>query len=118
MPREGILIKKPIERLTDEQVRQIHDSSLGILTEPGLFCFNRRAAEVFQSHGAEVSAISGSDASSWTIKIPEKLVTDALASAPSTITLGSRNPDNALVMRVTRLVCITSPAPRRIPGWM
>jgi len=99
MPREGILIKKPIERITGEQVRQIHDSSLGILTEPGLFCFNRRAAEVFRNHGAEVSAVSGSDASSWTIKITEKLVTDALASAPSTITLGARNADNALVMK-------------------
>ena len=99
MPREGIIIKRPIERLTGEQVQQIHDSSLGILQDPGLLCFNRRAAEVFQNHGAEVSAVSGSDASSWTIKIPEKLVTDALTSAPSTITLGSRNPDNALVMK-------------------
>ncbi len=99
MPREGILIKNPIERLTDGQVEQIHDASLGILTDPGLLCFNQRGADVFRNHGAEVNAVSGSDDSSWTIKIPEKLVADALSNAPSAITLGARNPDNALVVK-------------------
>lgn len=99
MPREGILVKKPIERLTDEQVQQIHDASIGILQDPGLLCFNRRAAEVFRNHGAEVSTPSASDTASWTVKIPEKLVTDALDKAPSTITLGARNPQNTLVMK-------------------
>ena len=99
MPREGILVKKPIERLTGEQVRQIHDTSIGILKDPGLLCYNRQAADIFQDHGAEVGAASGSNAPSWTVKIPENLVTDALASTPSMIKLGARNPDNALVMK-------------------
>jgi trimethylamine--corrinoid protein Co-methyltransferase len=99
MPREGILIKSPIERLTGKQVNQIHDASLEILKDPGLLCFNRQAAEIFQSHGADVIPVSGADTASWTIRIPEKLITDALASAPSMIKLGARNPDNALIMK-------------------
>lgn len=98
MPRDGTVIKKPIERLTTAQVRQVHDASLGILQEPGLLCFNRRAAEVLRNHGAAVSALAGAD-NSWTVKIPEKLVADALDNTPSTITLGARNPDNTLVMK-------------------
>ena len=99
MSREGILINKPIERLTGEQVQLIHDASIEILTDPGLLCFNKNAADIFQSHGAEVAVVSGSDMDCWTVKIPEKLVTGALDKAPSTVTLGARDPDNILVMK-------------------
>ncbi|HUT67033.1 MAG TPA: trimethylamine methyltransferase family protein [Dehalococcoidales bacterium] len=99
MPREGILVNNPIERLSGEQVRQIHDASIEILTDPGLLCFNKKAAEIFQSRGAEVTSVSGSDIPCWHVKIPEKLVMDAIDSAPKTVTLGARNPDNALVMK-------------------
>ncbi len=99
MPREGILVEYPIKRLSDEQVRQIHDASIEILNDPGLLCFNRKAAEVFKANGAQVSEISGSASPCWDVKIPEKLVDGALASAPNTVKLGARNPDNALVMK-------------------
>jgi trimethylamine--corrinoid protein Co-methyltransferase len=99
MPREGTIIKNPIERLTAAQVRLVHDASLKILKDIGLLCFNRRAAEIFREHGAGVAPVAGASVPSWTVKIPEKLVTDALAAAPSEITLGARNPDNALVMK-------------------
>ncbi len=99
MPREGILVNNPVERLSSEQVRQIHKASMEILKDPGLLCFNKRAAEIFQSNGAGVASISGSDIPCWHVKIPEKLVADALDSAPKTVKLGARNPDNALVMK-------------------
>jgi trimethylamine--corrinoid protein Co-methyltransferase len=99
VPREGILVRNPIERLTGEQVRQIHDASIDILADPGLLCFNQKAAEIFQSHGAEVKSVSGSAIPCWSVKIPEKLVTDALQKAPKTVTLGARNPENALIMK-------------------
>jgi len=98
MPREGILIENPIERLSGEQVRQIHDASIDILNDPGLLCFNKKAAEVFQSHGAGVSSISGSRTPCWGVKIPERLVAGALESAPKTVKLGARNPYNTLIM--------------------
>ncbi|MBN1161618.1 MAG: trimethylamine methyltransferase family protein [Dehalococcoidales bacterium] len=99
MPREGILIEKPLERLSCEQVQQIHDASIEILNNLGLLCFNKNAAKIYQGSGAAVSKVSGSNIPCWHIKIPEKLVTAALDSAPCTVTLGARNPDNALVMR-------------------
>ena len=99
MPREGILITNPLERITGEQVRQIHDASIEILKDPGLLCFNKKAAEIFQNHGAEVTKMSDSETPCWHVKIPEKLVNDAIDSAPKTVKLGARNPENTLVMK-------------------
>jgi trimethylamine--corrinoid protein Co-methyltransferase len=99
LPREGILVPKPYERITDEQVKQIHQASLKILVDPGLICFSKGAAEIFSRHGAEVADISSGDSPCWQIKIPGKLVNEALDSAPKTVKLGARNPDNALIMK-------------------
>jgi trimethylamine--corrinoid protein Co-methyltransferase len=99
LPREGILVPNPYVRITDEQVQQIHRASLQILVDPGLICFSKKAAEIFHGHGAEVATASSGDNPCWQIKIPEKLVMEALDSAPKTVKLGARNPDNALIMR-------------------
>lgn len=99
MPREGILISKPYERINQEQIQQIHRASLEILVDPGLVCFSKKAADIFKDKGAEVNAIAGTDHPQWQIKIPEKLVTGALDSAPKTVKLGARNPDNVLIMK-------------------
>ncbi|MCJ7523102.1 MAG: trimethylamine methyltransferase family protein [Dehalococcoidia bacterium] len=99
MSREGILIDTPYERMTEKQVTQIHQASMEILGDPGLMCFNRQAAEIFGDNGAEVSSVTNSDHSCWLVKVPEKLVVDALDNAPKTVKLGARNPDNTLVMK-------------------
>lgn len=99
MPREGILIHTPYERLTENQLTQIHQASMQILNDPGLVCFNREAAEIFDSNGANVTSISSSDRPCWLVKIPQKLVLHALDSAPRTVKLGARNKDNILIMR-------------------
>jgi len=99
VPREGILVNNPLERISSEQVQQIHEASIQILNDPGLLSFNHRAAEIFHSHGAEVATISTSDHPCWHIKIPERLVIQALDNIPKTVKLGARNPDNALIMK-------------------
>ena len=68
MPREGILVHKPYERITEEQVQQIHLASLQILVDPGLICFSQQAAEIFQTNGAEVKSTSSGDSPCWHIK--------------------------------------------------
>ncbi|MEE8471148.1 MAG: trimethylamine methyltransferase family protein [Dehalococcoidia bacterium] len=98
MPREGILVSNPYERMSKDQVEQIHNASMEILGDPGLTCFNKDAAELFNSFGAEVSQVSPGDHPCWLVKIPQKLVLKALDSAPKTVKLGARNPDNALIM--------------------
>ena len=58
MPREGILVRTPYERITDEQVQQIHHASMEILRDPGLISFNKEAAEIFHGNGADVTTVS------------------------------------------------------------
>lgn len=99
MPREGILVNNPLERISGEQVQLIHEASIGILSDPGLLSFNRKATEILHGHGAEVTDVSTRSSACWQVKIPEQLVLDALASTPKTVKLGARNPDNTLVMR-------------------
>ncbi len=98
MPREGLLIRTPYERITEEQVKQIHQASIELLGDPGLLSYNKEAAEIFDSNGADVSKVESSDHPCWIVKIPEKLVMEALENAPKIVKLGARNPDNALVM--------------------
>ena len=99
MPREGILVHAPYERITAEQVHRIHVASMEILQDPGLLCFNEEAAAIFLSNGADVTKITGGGSPCWQVKIPESLVLESLESAPKTVTLGARNPENALVMK-------------------
>jgi len=99
MPREGILINTPYERISEEQVKQIHQASIEILNDPGLICFNREAADIFNSNGADVTSVSSGDHPHWLVRIPEGLVLQALDNAPKTVKLGARNPDNTLIMK-------------------
>ena len=99
MPREGVLVHHPYERMTGDQIRQIHEASIQILHDPGLLAFNREAIEIFQGYGADVESVPSSGNPCWMVKIPEKLVLQALDSAPKTVKLGARNQDNTLIMK-------------------
>ena len=94
MPRRGILVK-PYERISQEQVEQIHNASMQILKDPGIICYNSEAAHIFHAHGAEVIP-SGLDC--WLLKIPEKVVLAAIEAAPKIIKLGARNEENSLIL--------------------
>ncbi len=97
MARQGVLIE-PYQRLKAEQEEQIHRASLAILTDPGVICFNHHAAEIFSDHGAEVLSIDQGSADCWLIKIPEKVITDAVRVAPKTVKLGARDENNSLIL--------------------
>jgi trimethylamine--corrinoid protein Co-methyltransferase len=97
MARQGILVE-PYQRLRPEQVEQIHQASLTVLTDPGILCFNRDAAELFGDHGAEVLSVDRGDTVCWLVKIPEKLIMDALQAAPKVIKLGARDENNCLIL--------------------
>ena len=99
MSREGILIDTPYERINKGQIAQIHQASVEILNDPGLICYNREAADIFSSNGADVTLVSSGDHPHWLVKIPEGLVLQALDNAPKTVKLGARNPDNTLIMK-------------------
>ena len=97
MARQGILVE-PYRRLNQEQIERIHDASLAILANLGIVCFNRQAAEVFRDFGAKVFTLESQGAPSWLLKIPEKIVSQALASAPKVVKLGARDKNNCLML--------------------
>ncbi|MEA3340521.1 MAG: trimethylamine methyltransferase family protein [Chloroflexota bacterium] len=68
--------------LSDEQVRAIHYATLEILSQTGV--------EMQDPQGRELLLQAGSWESDGRIKIPENLVNDALASAPSRILMYDR----------------------------
>ncbi|MGV8074358.1 MAG: trimethylamine methyltransferase family protein [Syntrophobacteraceae bacterium] len=98
MSRKGILINRPLERITKHQIELIHQASIEVLQDPGLTCFNKEAAEIFQSNGAQVTSQAQGEHEAWLVKIPEQMVAKALETAPKTVKLGARDPDNALIM--------------------
>jgi len=97
MARQGILVE-PYQRLKLEQVEQIHRASLAILTNPGILCFNRNAAEIFGDYGAEVLPIEQGNAACCLLKIPGKLISDAVQAAPKVVKLGARDENNCLIL--------------------
>ncbi len=97
MARQGVLVD-PYQRLNLKQVEQIHRASLDILRDPGIVCFNRNAAEVFGDCGAEVLPLEQGVAPCWILKIPEKVISEALQAAPKVVKLGARDENNCLIL--------------------
>ena len=97
MARPGVVVE-PYQRLNLEQVERIHRASLSILTDPGIICFNRQAAEVFGDSGAEVLTSGLENVPSWIVRLPERLVDEALAAAPKVVKLGARDENNCLLL--------------------
>ena len=77
---------KWLEVLDDEQVRQVHRSSLEVLEQTGACIPQRRLLELLRDHGAFV------DFSTQVVRFPTSLVERALKSAPSCFTWHGRNP--------------------------
>ena len=92
------IIVKPYERLNQDRVRALDAASMEILNDPGIWCFNERAAKLFGEHGAKVSVDADSHVPCWRVSLPEGLIKEAIAKAPSSIVLGARNPDNRLLL--------------------
>jgi len=95
--REGVLVK-PYERLDAEQIKWLDATSMSLLDDPGIWCFNERAAGLFKQHGATVREEKENNMTCWRISIPSGLVKETVEKAPSRIILGARNPDNKLVL--------------------
>jgi trimethylamine--corrinoid protein Co-methyltransferase len=95
--REGVIVN-PYERLSQEQVKWLDQASLNILADPGIWCYNERAAKLFQAHGAKVWEDEKSVSPCWRVSFPEGLIKEAMAQAPSRIVLGARKLENRLLL--------------------
>jgi len=94
--RAGTLVE-PYKRIGRGHQIIIHNASMDILGDPGVICFNERAADLFDREGCNVSR-DERERKAWRVRIPEKVVKKALASAPPKVTLGARDPGDRLVL--------------------
>jgi trimethylamine--corrinoid protein Co-methyltransferase len=91
--REGVVVE-PYCRLTESQVKLVDGVSRDLLQDPGLLCYNERAAAVFRRAGAGVDDADGC----VRLRVPPSIIDRVIGTAPSCITLGARDPDNRLVL--------------------
>jgi len=95
--RNGTIVK-PYERLNPEDIQRLHRASLAILQDPGIWCYNQRAAELFGRAGAKVWEAEEFGQRLWRVSFPAGLVEEAVRMAPSQVVLGARNPENRLLL--------------------
>ncbi len=82
----------PLEKLTDEGISRIHETSLDILSEVGIQVDYEEALDLLADHGADV------DREDNLIRFPRTLVEDAIDDAPESFTLHARNPDQSVTI--------------------
>ena len=95
--REGVLVK-PYKRLDTEQVKWLDRASLNILEDPGVWCYNEKAAGLFKKHGAKVWEEKDKHSTCWRVSFPAGLIKEAVSHAPSRFVLGARVPENRLLL--------------------
>ncbi len=98
MSERGIVVHKPYARLTQEQIEMIDKASLDLLKKPGILCYHEESVEMLEKAGATAEKTREGEHDAWWVSIPEKVVKQALDTAPSKVTLGARNPDNQVVL--------------------
>jgi trimethylamine--corrinoid protein Co-methyltransferase len=75
-----------IQVLTDDDVQQVHERTLGILAKTGVRVETEQGRHLLNRAGAEV------DANTRIVKFPRRLVEESLELAPKIFTLGARRP--------------------------
>jgi len=78
--------------LSESDIEAIHEATVNLLEKTGIRIHNKRARQIYASHGAEV------DNGNQIVKIPRGMVEDAIDSTPSRIILCGREEKNDLVL--------------------
>ncbi len=76
--------------LSDEEIQQIHDTTMEIFEETGVEVHNDEALEVYADHGAKVEGEK--------VYFDEDLVKEYVSKAPSQFKLHARNPENTVTV--------------------
>lgn len=82
----------PMQLVDEEQLEQIHQNSIRILSEAGIRVMGDNVMDLFEKAGASV------DRDTMTIRIDESIVNEALKTVPSSFTLESHNPSKRITM--------------------
>ncbi len=98
MSGTGMLINKPYQKLSREQVELIDETSLELLQSPGILCYHEESTALFEKEGAKIKKTKEGEHDAWWISIPPGVVKSALDSAPTRVTLGARDPAKRVVL--------------------
>lgn len=82
---------------SDDEVDQIHQATLEVLQRTGIFVEDEEAVERFHANGAFV------DKKTKVVRIPERMVDDALRTAPSKFIAYGRIPESDVAMETNRV---------------
>jgi trimethylamine--corrinoid protein Co-methyltransferase len=82
--------KLSLDILTPAEIRRIHTASLDVIETTGIRFPSKRALDIWEEHGAQV------DRNSSIVKVPGKIIEEALKLAPPTYKLAARNPEQDL----------------------
>lgn len=74
-----------LEILTEDEIARIDKTSIDILTKTGVSVFERQSRDMLRREGAQV------DDASARVRIPERIIREALESAPSRFRLAARD---------------------------
>ena len=96
--------------LSRDKVGRIHESALRVLEGVGVKVDLDEALEIFSAAGAHV------DAKDKRVRIPARIVEKHIASAPSTVILWGREPQNNLILEKTRVYMGTGGAALKVIG--
>jgi len=83
--------------LKDQDLKRIVDEAYYLLDRSGIHVYSKTAREYLAKAGAKI------DGDDLTVHLSRSLVEDAISSAPSSITLYGRNPDNDLLLEDSRV---------------
>jgi trimethylamine--corrinoid protein Co-methyltransferase len=83
--------------LSDRDMQRIVDEACGLLARSGMHIYSKTARDYLTKAGAEL------DHDGLTIRFPKSFVEDAIATAPSSVTLCGRNPDHDVMLEDSRV---------------
>jgi trimethylamine--corrinoid protein Co-methyltransferase len=83
--------------ITDDEAHEIHLATLEVLKDVGVFVESDEAIEIFDGGGCMV------DKKTKTVKFPSWVVEDAIRSAPGTIVVSGRRPEDDVVLEDNRV---------------
>ena len=82
----------PLKVVTEEQLEQIHRTSMRVLSEAGIRVMSETVMDLFERAGAIV------DRDEMTIRIDESIVDKALETVPQSFDMVARNPEKRITM--------------------
>ncbi|MBM3124935.1 MAG: hypothetical protein FJZ87_07635 [Chloroflexi bacterium] len=100
-PLQPIRPRSQFHIVDEEQVRQLANGTLEVLSDTGVHCPSEKCLRIYADHGAQV------DFDRQIVRIAPDLVSSSLSQAPRYYTMGARSPSHDIALDGTAMFCAT-----------